>query len=62
MNHNFELKFSIPLALQRLFLKLETSFKNGKQSVETVELTRSFGWNARDVREQHDIQVSDICF
>ncbi|XP_051113564.1 ubiquitin C-terminal hydrolase 12-like isoform X2 [Andrographis paniculata] len=44
---------SIPLALQRLFYKLQYS----KSSVATNELTGSFGWNRLDVSNtQHDVQ------
>jgi hypothetical protein len=43
---------SIPLALQRLFFRLQ--FLNAP--VSTTELTNSFGWGTRDVFMQHDVQ------
>ena len=43
---------SIPLALQRLFYKLQTS----AHPVGTQELTRSFGWETIDAFMQHDVQ------
>ena len=42
---------SIPLALQRLFFRLES----GISPVETTELTASFGWSEHDSFVQHDI-------
>lgn len=43
---------SIPLALQRLFYKLQ--FKD--TSVSTKDLTTSFGWGPTESFEQHDVQ------
>lgn len=43
---------SVPLSLQRIFYKLETS----KQAIESLELTQSFGWTTADAFEQHDVQ------
>jgi len=43
---------SIPLALQRVFYNLQYS----NQSVDTRELTKSFGWNSIESFTQHDIQ------
>ena len=43
---------SIPLALQRLFYRLQ--FLNAP--VSTTELTASFGWGTKDVFMQHDVQ------
>jgi len=43
---------NIPLALQRLFLLLQTS----DSPVSTFELTRSFGWTDDDAATQQDIQ------
>ncbi|KAI3856931.1 hypothetical protein MKX03_012339 [Papaver bracteatum] len=43
---------SIPLALQTLFYNLQYS----KDSVETKELTKSFGWNTHESFMQHDVQ------
>jgi len=43
---------NIPLALQRLFYKLQFQ----ETSVATKELTRSFGWEAYDSFMQHDVQ------
>eukprot|EP00760_Papus_ankaliazontas_P039924 PhM_4_TR9812/c0_g1_i1/m.21873/K11838/USP7, UBP15; ubiquitin carboxyl-terminal hydrolase 7 len=40
----------IILALQRLFYKLE----HGETAVDTMELTKSFGWSASDSFIQHD--------
>ncbi|KAK9019655.1 hypothetical protein V6N11_054168 [Hibiscus sabdariffa] len=42
----------IPLALQRLFYKLQYS----ETSVATKELTKSFGWGTCDSFIQHDVQ------
>jgi ubiquitin carboxyl-terminal hydrolase 47 len=47
---------SLVFQLQKLFLSLETS---SKSSVETTELTRSFGWDSTEVWQQHDIQ--ELC-
>lgn len=38
-------KKNIPLQLQRLFLNLQTS---DKKSIQTHDLTKSFGWNSED--------------
>ncbi|PIN20931.1 Ubiquitin carboxyl-terminal hydrolase [Handroanthus impetiginosus] len=43
---------SIPLALQCLFYKLQHS----DGTVETEELTKSFGWDTYDAFLQHDVQ------
>ncbi len=43
---------SIPLALQRLFYRLQFFHA----PVSTTELTNSFGWGTRDVFTQHDVQ------
>lgn len=43
---------SIPLALQRVFYKLQ----KGTKSVDTKELTKSFGWDTIDSFLQHDVQ------
>nr|XP_043631310.1 ubiquitin C-terminal hydrolase 12-like [Erigeron canadensis] len=43
---------SIPLALQRLFYKLQYH----ETSVATKELTKSFGWDTYDSFMQHDVQ------
>ncbi|KAI9349064.1 putative ubiquitin-specific processing protease 21 [Obelidium mucronatum] len=43
---------SIPLALQRVFYQLEHS----NTPAATIELTKSFGWDAADSFMQHDIQ------
>lgn len=45
-------KISIPLALQRLFFRMQFS----KRAVSTTELTKSFGWSQQDSYTQHDIQ------
>lgn len=47
---------SIPFQLQKLFLSLQTS---SRSAVETSKLTRSFGWDASDSWQQHDIQ--ELC-
>ncbi|KAA8539048.1 hypothetical protein F0562_025740 [Nyssa sinensis] len=44
--------WSIPLALQSLFYKLQYS----DTSVATKELTKSFGWDTYDSFMQHDVQ------
>ena len=36
---------NIPFQLQRLFLQLQTS---KKKSIQTHDLTKSFGWNSED--------------
>ncbi|ORX47578.1 cysteine proteinase [Piromyces finnis] len=43
---------SVPLALQRVFYNLQYS----NQSVDTRELTKSFGWDTMESFTQHDIQ------
>ena len=43
---------SIPLALQRIFYKLQY----GDTSVSTKQLTKSFGWDTYDTFMQHDVQ------
>lgn len=47
---------NIPYQLQKLFLNLQTS---SKSSVETTDLTRSFGWDSTEAWQQHDIQ--ELC-
>lgn len=47
---------NIPYQLQKLFLNLQTS---AKSSVETTDLTRSFGWDSTEAWQQHDIQ--ELC-
>jgi ubiquitin carboxyl-terminal hydrolase 7 len=43
---------SVPLGLQRVFYRLQTS----GEAVETGELTKSFGWGSIDSFMQHDVQ------
>ncbi|KAI9491534.1 hypothetical protein BDB00DRAFT_874264 [Zychaea mexicana] len=43
---------SIAYALQRLFYNLQSSI----DSVDTVEVTRSFGWDSSEAFMQHDVQ------
>lgn len=43
---------SIPLALQRIFYKLETS----QFPPSTTEMTKSFGWDTAESFMQHDVQ------
>ncbi|CDK28594.1 unnamed protein product [Kuraishia capsulata CBS 1993] len=43
---------TVELALQRLFYKLQTS----DHPVDTLELTKSFGWDSSDAFTQHDVQ------
>lgn len=43
---------SVPLSLQRIFYKLQTS----TQAIDSLELTQSFGWTTADAFEQHDVQ------
>ena len=45
-------RMSLPLALQSVFLRLETA----ESAVNTMELTRSFGWDSMDAFTQHDVQ------
>ncbi|XP_072165726.1 ubiquitin carboxyl-terminal hydrolase 47-like [Diadema setosum] len=47
---------SIPYQLQRLFVQLQTS---KKRSVETTDVTRSFGWDSSEAWQQHDVQ--ELC-
>ncbi|KAL7732598.1 hypothetical protein ACLKA6_013533 [Drosophila palustris] len=54
-DHDNEAK-NIPYQLQKLFLNLQTS---AKSSVETTDLTRSFGWDSTEAWQQHDIQ--ELC-
>ncbi len=49
-------KKNIPFQLQRLFLNLQTS---NKKSIQTHDLTKSFGWNSEDAFQQHDVQ--ELC-
>ncbi|KAF0549637.1 putative ubiquitin-specific processing protease 21 [Gigaspora margarita] len=46
---------SIPLAMQRIFYQLQVS----NTSVETTELTKSFGWDSSNCYVQHDVQEFD---
>ncbi|CCF60039.1 hypothetical protein KAFR_0I02600 [Kazachstania africana CBS 2517] len=43
---------SVPLALQRAFYQLQVS----DEPLDTLELTRSFGWDSGDAFTQHDVQ------
>lgn len=43
---------SVPLALQRSFYQLQVS----KFPLDTLELTRSFGWDSAEAFTQHDVQ------
>ncbi|CCE65580.1 hypothetical protein TPHA_0L02290 [Tetrapisispora phaffii CBS 4417] len=43
---------SVPLALQRAFYQLQVS----NLPLDTLELTRSFGWDSADAFTQHDVQ------
>ncbi|OWB72120.1 peptidase activity protein [[Candida] boidinii] len=43
---------SVSLALQRIFYKLQTS----NEPIDTLELTKSFGWDSSDAFTQHDVQ------
>ena len=45
-------RMTLPLALQSVFLRLESS----EHPVNTVELTRAFGWDSMDAFTQHDVQ------
>ncbi|ELR18996.1 Ubiquitin carboxylterminal hydrolase domain containing protein [Acanthamoeba castellanii str. Neff] len=49
---------SIPLALQRVFYRVQF----GPRAVGTKELTASFGWNRRDSFVQHDVQELNRVF
>ncbi|CAG8805815.1 14806_t:CDS:2, partial [Cetraspora pellucida] len=46
---------SIPLAMQKIFYKLQVS----NTYVETKELIKSFGWNPSDCYTSHDVQEFD---
>jgi ubiquitin carboxyl-terminal hydrolase 7 len=43
---------SVPLALQRIFYQLQRS----DEAIDTLELTKSFGWDTGDAFTQHDVQ------
>ncbi|CAL9729297.1 ubiquitin carboxyl-terminal hydrolase 15 [Monosporozyma unispora] len=43
---------SVPMALQRAFYQLQ----NSNEPLDTLELTRSFGWDSGDAFTQHDVQ------
>lgn len=43
---------SIPLALQRIFYKLQTAV----QPSSTIDMTKSFGWDSAESFMQHDVQ------
>ncbi|KAJ1673860.1 ubiquitin-specific protease ubp15, partial [Spiromyces aspiralis] len=43
---------SVTLALQHVFYELQTS----PHTVDTVKLTKSFGWDSQDSFRQHDVQ------
>ena len=43
---------SVPLALQRIMYQLQRS----DEAVDTLELTKSFGWDTGDAFTQHDVQ------
>ena len=43
---------SVPMALQRAFYQLQVS----DEPLDTLELTRSFGWDSGDAFTQHDVQ------
>uniref|UniRef100_UPI000C22E912 Ubiquitin carboxyl-terminal hydrolase 47 n=1 Tax=Caenorhabditis elegans TaxID=6239 RepID=UPI000C22E912 len=47
---------SIPCQLQKLFLLLQTSEND---SLETKDLTQSFGWTSNEAYDQHDVQ--ELC-
>ncbi|XP_071942590.1 ubiquitin carboxyl-terminal hydrolase 47-like [Antedon mediterranea] len=47
---------NIPYQLQRLFSVMQTS---KKRAVETMDITRSFGWDSSEVWQQHDVQ--ELC-
>ncbi|CAI2324179.1 unnamed protein product [Caenorhabditis sp. 36 PRJEB53466] len=47
---------SIPCQLQKLFLLLQTS---DNDSLETKDLTQSFGWTSNEAYDQHDVQ--ELC-
>jgi ubiquitin carboxyl-terminal hydrolase 47 len=62
-NAIYEWKFSgtdekknIPFQLQKLFLLLQSS---DKTSLETTDLTASFGWQSNEAYDQHDVQ--ELC-
>ncbi|CAJ0955585.1 unnamed protein product, partial [Mesorhabditis belari] len=47
---------SIPYQIQKLFLLLQTT---DKDSLETKDLTNSFGWSSSEAYDQHDVQ--ELC-
>jgi ubiquitin carboxyl-terminal hydrolase 47 len=47
---------NIPYQLQKLFLLLQTS---DRSSLETKDLTASFGWDSNEAYDQHDVQ--ELC-
>ena len=42
---------SFPFCMQRIFYNLQT----GKKAVRTFELLNAFGWNKREMNQQHDV-------
>jgi hypothetical protein len=51
-----DIERNIPVALQRLFFRMQTS----DEAADTTMLTQSFGWDSVDSFMQHDVQeVSD---
>ncbi|KAJ1901575.1 ubiquitin-specific protease ubp15, partial [Coemansia sp. IMI 209127] len=52
---NDDPKKSVSLALQRVFYNLQVS----DESVDTTELTKSFGWDSYESFMQHDVQELD---
>ena len=49
-----QLAKSIPYQLQRLFVQMQ--FLTDKKSIQTVDMTKSFGWTGSDAFQQHDVQ------
>ena len=53
-DQNIDKTKSIPYNLQRLFLELQ--FSENIKAIETVKLTKSFGWSSSDRDMQNDVQ------
>lgn len=49
-----KVKKNIPFQLQRLFVHL--NFFTDVRAIETVDMTKSFGWTGADAFQQHDVQ------
>ena len=53
-DYTTKIKKNIPFQLQRLFIHL--NFFTDVRAIETVDMTKSFGWTGADAFQQHDVQ------